>query len=505
MNIPVFLNGLRRLDATWASAGHPAFSAFWWATVESFMRSKRKTLVVRAGRRSGKSLTSCKLAVAFALLGGWKIRPGDQAAIVIVSVSLAEAQSKLRLIRSLLDALRIAPTRETTSEIELSNGIVFRCMAANMRTGVGFGSVLIIGDEVTRMRDDSTGKNPAKEIFASMKPSLATYPGSRVLLVSAPLGRGDYHAKQFDRGDTADQQVAYAPSWIGNPTLTEAGTRLEEPDPRIWAREYKAEPQSSALGAFEVDDIARMTRPFKVLRRFKRFVFIDANSGKSDDFVAAVGGYDETEPEGRVLTFDRFERYTAEQVRQSGIEAILDRILEMAEESDAETVVGDQRESMALGAAFRRRGLRFVEQVWSAPSKMRATQHLRRLLLEGRFSAPLVATQLAQDALDFEEVIDPNSGQLTFRGHCGDHLAAVLTACMFDLDKRLRGSDVTRGKAASRDRPIVSGTVYEMRKALDAPDDNVFDRIQVQGGAVVVRPRARSRVTMRGGLGGGGF
>src|SRR6188768_2285137 len=151
-----FVTRLFALDRQLAGKNHPAMSPFWKRVVRRFQSSSCRQLVVRAGRRSGKSLTACKLAVGYALLGSWVIPPGELAQVTIISVSLTEAQSKIALIRSMLASLGCAVQRETATEIQLRDQpIVFRATAASWRTAVGFSSILIIVDEAARLRDET--------------------------------------------------------------------------------------------------------------------------------------------------------------------------------------------------------------------------------------------------------------------------------------------------------------------------------------------------------------
>jgi len=455
MNAPSFLRKFFAIDASLAASGQPPLSAFWRATIERFVKSRKRTLVVRAGRRSGKSLTMCKLAIAFALLGKWTIPPGELAAVAIVSVSLAEAQNKLRLIRAMLVALNVTIARETTTEIELANvPIVFRCMAANMRTVVGVSSIFILIDEASRIRDEVTGANACREVVAGLRPTMATHRDAVMAMVSAPLGKSDYHAESFDKGETADQAVAHCETWVGNPTITEADTHALEPDPRLWAREYAAIPQAGLLSAFEPDDVDRGFKPRSdIVRHFTRYCVIDANSAKVDVFATSHFGWDEVEAGARILSFDRVSGFSAQEVRDFGIDAVVARIATDARVAGITTVFGDQRESMSLAASFRRNGMRFIELPWTASSKPRAVARLRRLLLEGRVQLPH-SPALRRELLTFEEKID-SSGQITFAGHTGDHLACLITACLADEEKRVAGSPITLRDGPGLDRGSV--------------------------------------------------
>jgi hypothetical protein len=91
-----------------------------------------------------------------------------------------------------------------------------------------------------------------------LAPALVTLPDAKMFLVSSPWTVSDFHAREFDRGDTSGQCVAFGATWEINPTLSEADTRAIEPDDRTWRREYAGIPSpTSAAPFFPEDAIAR--------------------------------------------------------------------------------------------------------------------------------------------------------------------------------------------------------------------------------------------------------
>jgi hypothetical protein len=65
----------------------------------------------------------------------------------------------------------------------------------------------------------------------------------------------------FDLGETAHQQVAFAPTWIAHPAITEEETRRIEPDEDRWLREFGAVPfEGSDAGVFAPLLLDRATR-----------------------------------------------------------------------------------------------------------------------------------------------------------------------------------------------------------------------------------------------------
>jgi hypothetical protein len=241
----LFLSCLRCMDSALVAAGFPATSQWWQSELERFVLSGRKRWVIRAGRRAGKSSTLCRVAVAVALWGEWSVPIGDRAVVAFVSVDRDEAASRLRTIAAILGALEV-PYEERAGEIELrERRLVFKVITGSVKGTAGFTSVALFGDEMAKWESRDDHANPAREIMASLRPTTATQEAAFEVCASSPWGTNDYHAELFKLGDDDHQVTSFAPTWIGNPTLTEEDTKAKEPDLRIWSREYAAIPSDA--------------------------------------------------------------------------------------------------------------------------------------------------------------------------------------------------------------------------------------------------------------------
>ncbi|HEY1696168.1 MAG TPA: hypothetical protein VGG39_28570 [Polyangiaceae bacterium] len=232
------LTQLPALDRALVSVGFPAMTDWWRETMAGFYATARRQLVLRCGRRAGKSSTLCRVAVAEALFGDHAIPPGDVGVVAFVSVRREEASERLRTIKAILDVLGVR-YKPVESGLELlERPIVFRVFTASLAGVVGGTIICAVCDEVARWRDAETGSNPATEVLASLRPALAGQPNARIFLSSSPMGRTDAHATAFEQGDTDFQAVASAETWVARPELTEADCRALEPDEDTFRREY---------------------------------------------------------------------------------------------------------------------------------------------------------------------------------------------------------------------------------------------------------------------------
>src|SRR5690348_2563921 len=87
---------LRALDEALSRHGFPRTSPWWMETLTRFYEGAHRQLVLRVGRRGGKSSTLCRVGVLEALYGQHRIPPGDVGVVAIVSVSRDEASQRLR-------------------------------------------------------------------------------------------------------------------------------------------------------------------------------------------------------------------------------------------------------------------------------------------------------------------------------------------------------------------------------------------------------------------------
>ena len=238
------------MDGELVRKGFPAVSPWWRGRLGEFYKSQKRRLVVRAGRRGGKSTTLCRVAVADAIYGDHAITPGDVGVFAIVSVTRSEASERLKTIAAILQALGVAHSKDATRIRLADKPIEFRTYAASFRTAVGMTCIGMVCDELARWRDNDTGANPATEVLRSLRPAMATIRTAREYLISSPWSTLDAHADAMKEGDTPQQMTAAATTWQANPTLTEADCKALEPDEATFRREYAAEPMSASASSF---------------------------------------------------------------------------------------------------------------------------------------------------------------------------------------------------------------------------------------------------------------
>lgn len=252
------------------------------------------------GRRSGKSLIAALIAVYLAFFRDYEpfLAPGEVATAMTLAADRRQARVIMRYVRAFIKGVPMLAelvTRETRESIELSNRVAVEVHTASFRTIRGYSCVLCCNDEECFWPADETSAEPASEVIAAERPSLATIPTSLLLSLSSPYARRGpmYEAYRdwFGKND-APVLVWKAPTLRMNPALDrrvvdEAVAR----DPVAAAAEYFAEFRSdveSFVSREAVEaccDRGWQERPAGALRYS---AFVDPSGGSSDSMTLAI-------------------------------------------------------------------------------------------------------------------------------------------------------------------------------------------------------------------------
>lgn len=237
---------LRAIDKILVNSGWVPISPWWWDVLERAYRSGKRNMVLRGGRRGGKSSTVIGRVAVFEMLSGKHIvPPGDVGWFIVISADKQQAKNRIKTAHKALDDLEVVH-RHTTEEITLADRpIGMKAISATLEAVVSDTCIGCMCDEMARWRDRETGANPAKDILTSLKPSMATMPKALAWYVSAPWSTLDEHHKMVVVGSDDSQEVFIGATWEMNPTITERDTYKLERDKVSRDREYGAIPMSS--------------------------------------------------------------------------------------------------------------------------------------------------------------------------------------------------------------------------------------------------------------------
>ena len=409
------------LDRALVAAGFPATSPWWKVIVRRFLVSGKRQLVARVGRRGGKSSTLCRLVVTLALFGEHAIPPGDVGVTAFISTTRDEAAQRLRTIEAILKALRLVH-RPIENGLELvGKPLAFKCFACSVASVSGFTGIAIVADEVSKWRDSDTGANPAKQVLAAVRPTMATQPNARSFLVSSPLATLDAHYDAFEQGETGFQCIAFAQTWVANPTLTEDDCRALEPDDATFRREYAAEPatelEESLLTAGEVDGCMR-TEPFALpFVTNGRYVACTDPATRSDAWTLVVAC---REPGSRIVRIAKAVEWQARKGSPLSPEAILRAIAGELAPYGLNSVHSDQASADALTDIGRRVKLFVQTEAVTATMKLARADSFRVRVRAGEVELAPV-DNLRADLLNVRRVVSRTGASILFPRVAGRH------------------------------------------------------------------------------------
>jgi hypothetical protein len=448
-----FLRFFDAQDEGLVAEGFPATSPWWRNQLERFFRSGRRQFVLRVGRRGGKSSTLCRVAVAWALFGAFAVPPGDIGIVAFVSVSRDESAQRLRTIEAVLKVLQVK-YRRSGDAIELEDrNVGFKTFTASVAGVSGPTCIMVLGDELAKWKDADTGSNPAREVIASLKPTVATQPNAPLFWSSSAFSKDDFHAAMFDRGDTADQMVAHAATWDANPSVSEQSTHELEPDFLTWQREYAAIPSDSAIENWFGDALDRAVDnepPPPMVRGLRPIIAIDA-AFVQDRFGWAVvssrlvgrGANDQPRRVTHLMASDAWRPgKPSETIARLKLE-----VCATYEQppSPWSLVYADQHEGSSFSELARAAGVNLQIVPWTGgsgeTSKLAKFRAVRLAMLEGTFRIPNDPA-LLKEFRAVRGVLTPSGNERievprTSQGH-GDRVSAICLAGSIALQ---RGAD----------------------------------------------------------------
>jgi hypothetical protein len=201
------------------------------------------------GRRGGKSLILALIAAYLAVFRDYRpfLTAGERGTIMIIAADRKQAQSIFRYLKGLLGVPLLAGLieRETAEVLELSNQVSIEIQTASFRTLRGRTVVASLNDETAFWRSDDGAASPDVEIYAALRPAMATIPGAMLLSGSSPYARRGVLYDDFRRHygrDDSQTLVWKAPTRVMNPSVPQSIIdEAMERDAASAAAEYLAE------------------------------------------------------------------------------------------------------------------------------------------------------------------------------------------------------------------------------------------------------------------------
>jgi hypothetical protein len=384
---------LRGLDVLLVAKGFPAITPWWFNTLSRFYDSGKMTLALRVGRRGGKSSTLSRVAVVESLYGKHVIAPGDVGVVPIVSVNRQEAAERIRLIKTILDTIKVK-WKPVDGGVELLNkNRVFKVFSASIGGVSGFSCICALCDEVSKWKDVDKGSNPATEVLASLRPTFAGQTEAKLFLSSSPMGRADAHAKAVDDGDTKHQMVAIGQTWIVRPNLTEEMCHALEPDPAVFMREYGCIPfDGSTSSLFTEEGLLGVTRQDEELAPepgVTYFAFQDPAS-RANAWTLAIAKAVYVKDDTYQIDVVKVREWRAPLGGVLDSDVVFGEIAETLKPYRVTDLHSDQWSFDPLEVVARRHRLNLIRVMSSATTKVQTYEHLKRRVDDKTVSLPAV-------------------------------------------------------------------------------------------------------------------
>jgi len=353
------------------------------------------------GRRSGKTFMAAVAAVYMCFVQDEyftkKVRKGEKWYIVTVANDLGQSKIALDNIRQLIlnSPFQEELVRETSLEIEVSNGCIFQAIPASARASRGKAVVAILQDELAFSIEGDANRG-AEAMYTALAPSIAQFGkyGKIIELSSPYLTSGLFyqHFKQAQSGEFPGMEARQIPTWEVNIFLPWGCDFLEnarKKDEETFYVEFGAQfrASNSVLLAPEIVDVAinkdRTILPPKNEYKGTYVLALDPARGGvgRDDYTACIVHY-----EGQRLVIDKFHSFDPDfdigGKKEVNIAKVEDWIREHHRIYEFESIVLDQFNSAGTIQSLAKE-FPISELAWSVSTKMKAFSKMKELFNAG--------------------------------------------------------------------------------------------------------------------------
>jgi hypothetical protein len=253
------------------------------------------------GRRAGKSIVLALIACYLACFRDYRefIVKNERATIMVIAAYRKQAQSIFRYLRGFLSVPLLAGLieRETSEVLELTNMVSIEVQTASFKTLRGRTVAASLNDESCFWNTDDGSANPDTEIFAALKPAMATIPKAMLLKASSPYAKkGSMYSDFQSYYGVEDSPVLVwkSPTWVMNPSVPQSFIDdAFKRDPASAAAELGAEWRSDVSGWLSLETIQAAVETNVTVRAPTLFVeqyiaFADPSGGVKDSFSLAI-------------------------------------------------------------------------------------------------------------------------------------------------------------------------------------------------------------------------
>jgi hypothetical protein len=258
-----------------------------------------KTLVVVAGRRSGKSFVLSLLTVFLGLFYSYRkhLTVGERAKIVLTAADKPQAKVDFNYCHGILHSSPVFEqyvVKSLSDRIELSTQVDIEVKAADYRSIRGPAFAAVLCDEISFWPSDPHSARPDMEFLEAVEPGMLTIPNSMLVIGSSPYARRGalWHYHENFYGQSSDEVlVIQAPSILLNPTLDQAYIERKIAASVAARSEYLATWREDIESFLSYDAIQAVVGPHAELVPDIHTAYkaaVDVSGGRHDSFALSI-------------------------------------------------------------------------------------------------------------------------------------------------------------------------------------------------------------------------
>jgi len=410
---------------------------------ETYIPREQREATLLGGRRGGKT---GKLGARIASYEAFRHKRnprGERRYVRLIAPVIAQAKIAFDFILGeILNSpiLRSKIAKVGRNEIELKNGIVIGCYACSRITVRGRAGVAIICDEIGFWRNELTSVACDEEVLAALRPTMATFPTSKIIRISTPnMKRGVVH-DEFQRRGELEYPVWQLSSQELNPTIpTEYLEAERKRNPEDFKREYLAQFVDSVASWIEPEVLARCVingrRDLPPLPSSTYAAAIDPAFKKSD-FAMAIAHL----ADGGLIVLDCVPFWSGSKRAPLGFQWVCEQVAGILRQFGINVLQGDQFAAVAIKHEFLKLGISYGEVTFNRNVRAQLFNNLRHVIEQQRIELldhPELLRQLRS-----LEVHRSSDGNIDVRPADGqkDDLAVVLALCVLELSQSVNSS-----------------------------------------------------------------
>jgi hypothetical protein len=405
---------------------------------EIYVPREQRLISLVGGRRGGKTGKIAARSALFEACRDHQIPRGERAYVLLVAPVIAQAKIAFDYIlkdiySSPLLSSKIAKVGR--NEIELKNGIIIGCYACSRITVRGRAAVAIVCDEICFWRNEVTSVACDEEVLAALRPSMATFPTSKLIKISTPNVKHGVMWDEFQRRGELDHPVWQLSSQELNPTIsTEFLESERKHSPEDYKREYLAEFVDSVVSWIEPEVLARcVIKARKELPPVPGATYaaaIDPAFKKSDFAMAAAHRAD-----GGVIVLDCAPFWTGTKQAPLGFQWVCGQVAGILRQFGINVLQGDQFAAVAIKQEFLKLGISYGEFTFNRNNRSQLFNNLQHVIEQQRIELldhPELLRQLR--SLEVHRSADGNIDVRPANG-LKDDLAVAVALCVFELSQ----------------------------------------------------------------------